>query len=150
MPEQTLTQFWKYNNWANDVLFAAFDNYGDQVPASCLRLLSHIVNGQSVWLSRMVGEKAAVGLWDEYDLAGIRSLHEQTSKGLGAIIEAHAADLSVKMEYTNSRGMTFQNTFFDMLFQVFNHGTYHRAQIAKDMRQQGLEPVNTDYINFVR
>jgi uncharacterized damage-inducible protein DinB len=30
------------------------------------------------------------------------------------------------------------------------HGTYHRGQIAMQLRQQGLEPVNTDYIMFLR
>ena len=38
----------------------------------------------------------------------------------------------------------------DILIQVFNHGTYHRAQVAKDLRGNGLAPVNTDYITYVR
>jgi uncharacterized damage-inducible protein DinB len=46
--------------------------------------------------------------------------------------------------------MTFTNTVFDMLLQVFTHGGYHRGQIAMEMRKAGLEPINTDYINFVR
>jgi len=37
-----------------------------------------------------------------------------------------------------------------MLLQAFTHGGYHRGQIAMQLRQQGLEPVNTDYIIWVR
>jgi uncharacterized damage-inducible protein DinB len=33
---------------------------------------------------------------------------------------------------------------------VFNHGTYHRAQVARDLRQHNLEPINTDFIFYVR
>jgi uncharacterized damage-inducible protein DinB len=46
--------------------------------------------------------------------------------------------------------MPFANTIFDMLLQVFTHGGYHRGQIAMEMRRAGLEPINTDYIVFLR
>jgi uncharacterized damage-inducible protein DinB len=145
-----LEQLWLYNNWANEILFKTFEAYGDQMPASCLRLLSHIVNAQSTWLSRINGEKQVVGLWDVHDLAGCRKWHAETSQGLKAAMEQHADDLDTKIEYANSQGRVFQNSLFDILFQVFNHATYHRGQIAMEMRKNELQPVNTDYINFVR
>jgi uncharacterized damage-inducible protein DinB len=52
--------------------------------------------------------------------------------------------------YSNSRGEAFDTSVHDILIQVFNHGTYHRAQVARDLRQQLLTPVNTDYITYVR
>ncbi|WP_448634332.1 DinB family protein [Pedobacter panaciterrae] len=36
------------------------------------------------------------------------------------------------------------------MLHVFNHGTYHRAQIAKEMTMHNIKPVNTDYIQFMR
>jgi uncharacterized damage-inducible protein DinB len=149
MADKTMEQLWLYNNWANEILFKTFDNYGAKTPASSLRLLSHIFNAQSNWLDRMTGKKQTVGLWDEYDLDGCKKWHQETSRAMKALLEEHA-DPHEKFEYTNSRGMTFQNTFFDALFQIFNHSTYHRGQIAMDLRRNGLEPVNTDYISFVR
>lgn len=145
-----IEQLWSYNNWANEIIFNAAESYGDRMPDTCLRLLSHIVNGQSVWLNRMIGEQGSPGLWDIHDLKTCKKLHGETSGGLKSTIEKYAADQDAKITYTNSRGMTFQNTVLDILIQVFNHGTYHRAQIAMQMRINGLEPVNTDYINFVR
>lgn len=145
-----LEQLWLYNNWANDILFKTFEAYGDQTPASCLRLLSHIVNAQATWLSRINSEKQLAGLWDVHDLEGCKILHAETSQGLRAAMERHADDLDIKIEYANSQGRVFQNSLFDILFQVFNHATYHRGQIAVEMRINGLQPVNTDYINFVR
>jgi uncharacterized damage-inducible protein DinB len=150
MLSKKLEQLWLYNNWANDILFKTFEGYGERTPASCLRLLSHIVNAQSVWLSRINGGKQVVGLWDVYDLEGCRKLHSDTSQGLKAAMEKHADDLDIKIDYANSQGRVFQNSLFDILFQVFNHATYHRGQIAMEMRKNELQPVNTDYINFVR
>ncbi len=150
MPIQMAEQLWLYNNWANNLLFKAYEGYGERMPASCLRLLSHIVNTQSHWLNRVRGEKQTVGVWDEHDLEGCKRLHEETAQEIKAVMEVHAAEMQVKIGYANTKGLVFQNTLSDILLHVFNHGTYHRAQIAQEMRESGLDPINTDYINFVR
>jgi uncharacterized damage-inducible protein DinB len=36
------------------------------------------------------------------------------------------------------------------MIHLVNHSTYHRAQIAILLRQQGFEPVNTDFITYDR
>jgi uncharacterized damage-inducible protein DinB len=145
-----LEQLWRYNNWANEILFKAADSSGTQFPPGCLRLLSHIVNGQSTWLGRVIGDKKVVQLWEEHDLDTCKRIHQETAQGFKKAIEQLSADPNITVAYTNSRGTSYQNTLSDILIQVFNHGTYHRAQIATEMRKNGLEPVNTDYINFVR
>ena len=60
------------------------------------------------------------------------------------------AGLTEVITYSNSRGEAFETSVHDILIQVFNHGTYHRAQVARDLRQHLLTPVNTDYITYVR
>jgi uncharacterized damage-inducible protein DinB len=150
MATNTFEQLWRYSNWANDRVLAAFDQNGGQMPASALRLLSHIANAQSTWVSRLAGVKPPVGIWDEHDLARCKQLLEETSQGLRIALARYGDNLDVSVAYTSSRGQSFENTVFDILAQVFNHATYHRAQIAMIMRQHGLEPVNTDYIIFAR
>lgn len=54
------------------------------------------------------------------------------------------------VKYSNTKGQEFSNSLYDILLHLFNHGTYHRGQIATDMRRNGLEPLNTDYITMVR
>jgi uncharacterized damage-inducible protein DinB len=61
-----------------------------------------------------------------------------------------AVGLTEVISYTNTQGEAFQTTVEDILIHVFNHGTYHRAQVARDLRQHALTPVNTDYITYVR
>jgi uncharacterized damage-inducible protein DinB len=30
------------------------------------------------------------------------------------------------------------------------HGSYHRGQLARAVREAGAQPINTDFINYVR
>jgi uncharacterized damage-inducible protein DinB len=146
----TLDRLWKYNDWANKLLFEYFARIPDQVPASCMRLLSHIVNVQVRWLSRMTGEQTAQEAWQVQDLEGCISCHEQGSKGLAAILKKGETELLKPVVYRGPDGNAYQNTYSDILLHVLNHGTYHRAQIAQELRRSGLEPVDTDFIIFAR
>lgn len=149
--DDSLNQFWYYNRWANEKVLESFDHYGEQLPYSCLHLFSHIANTQLSWLSRVKGEKIQVDAWKDHTLEECRTLIDRTSEELKKEIENLSFIIDGrKIEYSNSKGLTFQNDVDDILFHVFNHGTYHRAQIAQEARRNGLEPVNTDYITFVR
>jgi uncharacterized damage-inducible protein DinB len=66
------------------------------------------------------------------------------------LADASAEFPARKIVYTNQHGISYQTAADDILFQVLFHGTYHRGQIAKLLRQAGKEPVNTDYITWVR
>jgi uncharacterized damage-inducible protein DinB len=145
----TLTKLSLYNDWANNLLLDHFNQLNDNVPATSLRLLSHVVNTQLAWLSRIINEPAVVLPWDEHALATCREMHRQTSARLKTCVSS-LGDQEKIIAYTNFKGVRYENTEEDILLHVFNHGTYHRAQIAQDMRRSGLEPLNTDYITYVR
>ncbi|HVS96773.1 MAG TPA: DinB family protein [Puia sp.] len=141
---------WDYTRWANDIVIMTLERYGPQTPAFSLRLMSHICNAQSVWLARIIGQAAPAAIWEEHDLGRIRQLNSESLQGLKAAIDEQGNNLGAIVAYTNSSGIAFENSVLDILMQVFTHGGYHRAQIAMDLRQHGLEPVNTDYISWIR
>ncbi|RYY11701.1 MAG: hypothetical protein EOO04_34785 [Chitinophagaceae bacterium] len=58
-------------------------------------------------------------------------------------------ELNQQINYLR-RGKPANNSVRDMLFQVINHSTYHRAQIATEFRRMGIEPLASDYILFKR
>lgn len=148
--ELLINQLWLYNDWANKTLITALEKYTPDVPENSLHLLSHIMNAQYIWMARIKGITPSLGVWDDHSLEICKSLHEESSFNLKKEIEIHAHDLQQIISYTSTKGVTYQNSMLDMLLQTFNHGTYHRAQIATDLRINGLEAVNTDYIAFVR
>jgi uncharacterized damage-inducible protein DinB len=141
---------WEYNRWANDIVLMTLEKYGPQAPATSHRLMSHIVNSQSVWLSRIIGQQAPTAIWEEHDLEKIKQLNQESLLGLKGVLDEQGDNLDAIVAYKNSSGIAFENSILDILLQVFTHGGYHRAQIAMQLRQAGLEPVNTDYISWVR
>lgn len=147
--DQLFDQLWHYNNWANRSLFDLFEQYGAKVPVNCLHLLSHIVNTQSVWVGRIIGEPSALTPWTDHSLEECKIIHQESAELVRQLLEKHQNG-EMNITYVNTKGAGFNNTLNDILIHVFNHGTYHRAQIAQELRRAGLEPINTDYINFVR
>ena len=148
--ENFFETLWEYTDWANDTVLNTLESLGSNAPASSLRLMSHLINAQKVWLNRLNDDPAVVGLWEVHPLEKIRNLNTETLLGVKDAIERFGRDLSRKVAYRNLSGVPYESPVSDMLLQVFNHGTYHRAQIAMDLREKGLEPVNTDYITFTR
>lgn len=144
-----LAQFCKYNNWANDILLEALKANAGSLNESSVTLFSHIVNAQTIWLSRINGHTPATAVWQVNDLETCSSLLTASANELLGIDLSDAGGNSL-VKYRNTAGDYFENTVADIILHVCNHGTYHRAQIAKEMKLQGLKPVNTDYIQFVR
>ena len=146
----TLEKLAAYNNWANSRLLLHLENINGNIPETTLQLLSHILNAQAIWLSRVRNIKVTQAPFDTQTLAQCRHLHETTSGQLQAQAALSAPELARNITYTNTKGEEFTNSIDDILTHVINHGTYHRAQIARDLRQHNLEPINTDYIFYVR
>ena len=144
-----LKQFCAYNNWANSLLLDTFKVNIDLLPESCLLLFSHIVNAQLIWSSRINGIRPFVTVWQLHDLETCDKLLQESIKALAEIDYPETSDSS-NITYSNSVGDHFETSLSDILLHVFNHGTYHRAQIAKEMKLQNIQPVNTDYIQYVR
>jgi uncharacterized damage-inducible protein DinB len=121
-----------------------------QVPG-VLRLLSHLIAAERVWLMRLRGEDTAGQLiWPEWDLAQIVSVASENTVGFSEVMSTLSDDADRVVEYRNSQGMAFRTRTADILTHVALHGSYHRGQIAAALRAGGIEPVNTDYITFVR
>ena len=146
----SIDQLWRYNSWANQILIDALKHYTGAVPASCLHLLSHLTNAQAIWVSRITGVIPVVGVWEDYSIAECEAHHMQSSTALTQVIANYIEGQPIDISYTNTRNESFTNSLQDILLHIFNHATYHRAQIATEMRNHGLEPVNTDYITFAR
>ena len=54
------------------------------------------------------------------------------------------------VNYRNSKGEQWSSRVEDILTHVLFHSTYHRGQIAMQMRASGLTPACTDFIYAVR
>jgi uncharacterized damage-inducible protein DinB len=137
----------QYNMWANRRVLDGLKN--QTVPEKALALLSHVVLAESVWQMRLIEKPVSTGVFDVLSLKEIEELMDRNEAGWTSLLES-TEDFSSKIDYKMLNGTPVQSNISDILTHIFNHGTYHRAQIASLLRQSGLEPASTDFISFSR
>jgi uncharacterized damage-inducible protein DinB len=125
---------------------------GRELPADALRLFAHLLAAERVWLLRLRGRSTAgEGIWPELGVEEIERLARENHVGYAELLgDLSAASLDEVIEYRNQAGDPYRTVARDILIHVAMHGAYHRGQIAARVRATGGEPVNTDYITFVR
>jgi uncharacterized damage-inducible protein DinB len=90
-------------------------------------------------------------VWPEFSVAKSRDLaarHADLFERL--LVDNDDAALARLVDYRNSAGRAFKNSVGDIVTHVAMHGSHHRGQIARLLRQAGQEPPYTDYIQFAR
>ena len=143
-----------HNCWANARIIKRLDAIaanGTPLPVRALHLFSHVLNAQAIWIARVTGTRSPVKVFQYHDLAALRPLHEITCPKLAELIKkADAAELGRLIEYTNTQGKAYQTPVEEIFTHCFMHSSYHRAQVALAIRDASFEPVNTDYVTWVR
>lgn len=143
-----------YNCWANSRVLKRLEvitSNDTPLPERALHLFSHVLNAQAIWISRITGTKSPVKVFQYHELSALRSLHEKTCPKLVELVRhADEPELARLITYTNTQGKAYETPVGEILTHCFNHATYHRAQVALAIRAESLEPVNTDYITWVR
>lgn len=136
--------------WANRCTLEALETAADGEEA--LRLLAHLLGAERVWLERIAGTYTPeLELFPELTLPECRRLAAESTSRLRQLVHgASEEELAAPVHYRNSRGEAFATPLVDILLHVVLHGTHHRGQIARVLRQGGEEPGSTDYITFVR
>lgn len=145
--KEEFKELFAYNNHFNQKLIALLSENLQSISDKNLRLINHLVNAQQIWNARIASEEEfevwQVNKWEEL----LRIDNENYSKSI-EIIDSSKLDNII--EYVNSKGIKFSNKIKDILFHIINHSTYHRAQIATELKNCGIEPINTDYVFYKR
>ncbi len=116
-----------------------------------LSLMAHLLGAQQVWLQRCKLEVGGV-IWPEWEAEQIALAIEENFVEWRSFIEStQPGDFEKMIHYNNSKGEPFSNRLADIITQVINHGTHHRAQIGQLLKFDGLQKLPiTDYIFFIR
>jgi uncharacterized damage-inducible protein DinB len=143
-------RLFRYDDWANREIVDALKGLPTPPPRS-LKILSHILAAERLWLERMRSEKQTYPVWPDFTIEQCQQEVEQ----LQHLWTAHLSsmpekDLQRSSSYKNTKGETWTSQNLDILMHVVLHSAYHRGQIATDMRAAGLSPAYTDFIHAVR
>ncbi|WP_205501186.1 DinB family protein [Rufibacter psychrotolerans] len=141
----------EYNVWANWRILKSLDRLEGDLPDYAQLMFSHVLNAQAIWIARITGTKSPVTVLQRHTLEELHRLHEQTSpKLLELYTAADEAELDRTIEYTNTQGKAYSTKVRDILTHAINHATYHRGQVSRELRLAGHEPINSDYVTYVR
>ena len=136
--------------WADKRVLASLRDARNPSPP-VFSLYGHVLGAEHTWLRRIAGEVPTVAIWPSLSLDECDTVAQQNFESLSQIVRSlSASDLVRSITYRNSAGAEFTTGLEDILLHVALHGSYHRGQIAALLRSSGDEPVNTDYIQWVR
>jgi len=138
----------EYNYDCNQKLAEAMNASPDKISEKALKLYSHILNAHQIWNKRIVPGPAAFGIGDLHSMRDFKHIDKVNYDDTLLIIDT--LDPEDIINHPKIKGKPFSKKIREILFHVINHSTYHRAQIATEFRQNGLEPLATDYIFYER
>jgi uncharacterized damage-inducible protein DinB len=117
-----------------------------------MRLFSHILNAEQVWLTRLQGRDSShLPIWADKELGECERLVELNREGYAAYLAGIGdGDLDRPLIYKKSQGTEYTTPIREILTHVALHGQYHRGQINQLLRADGQEPAVLDFILFVR
>ena len=151
---RTLSDFkhlFEYDTWANRAAIASIKNLTSGRPRS-VQLFSHLIETEILWHRRIILDYAHIkGVWNAWPLEKCEHEFNTILATWNELLENIAeSNLQEQISYINTQGVAYTNTVEQILIHVINHSTYHRAQIATEVRKAGGEPASTDYIQYVR
>jgi uncharacterized damage-inducible protein DinB len=147
--DQAIRRQFSYNDWANRRVASSLRTVNGSIDRP-LRLFAHILNAESLWLGRIVGEPGPLP-WDERTLDECDRLVERNRAHYERFLDSPLAEDDRRMiDYRTTDGTPYRSSLRDLLQHVLMHGCYHRGQIASVVRAEGGEPAVTDLIAYIR
>jgi uncharacterized damage-inducible protein DinB len=116
------------------------------------RLISHVLLAEKIWLLRLDGyDTGAVDVWatlDWEEAAQLARINGEAYRSFLARIDD--SSLYGRTQYSTQQGDVWKNTVADILTHVSHHGSHHRGQINRLLREKGDAPLRQDFIVYAR
>ncbi|OLS33969.1 DinB family protein [Bacillus sp. MRMR6] len=148
---KTIGIMFQHLHWANQKILETLKKVEGEIPLTRL-LFSHILFAEHVWFTRLKGLNSShLPIWDDLSLEECEKLVMQNYQDFTEFLNGIGEEeLEGIISYKNNKGEEFQTSVRDILTHIALHGQYHRGQINQRLRSDHFEPVNTDFITFVR
>lgn len=145
-----LSDFFRYNLWANLRLLDACEQLSDAQMEATLRgtfgsvreTLMHLFSSEESYVRHFTGKLPTPPLRNISAFPGFAELRRRAEmSGKGLIEIAEEGDLK---QIFSLDGGTYESPAMIVLIQALNHAIDHRSQISTLLTQQGIEPPDLD------
>ena len=134
--------------WANQKVVEMALSAHD-LPDRVGEIVSHLINAQQIWMSRLLKRPQSVKVWGEVPTEKWLKMVKENSSLLLEILEK-TDQLDEVIEYKNSKGTTFRSTVLEIFYHLMLHSQYHRGQVVVLMKPYVSELPATDFIFWSR
>ena len=151
------------STWANTRILAAAEGlseaqYTTDVPGlshgSIRATFVHALGAEIVWRRRCVEGVSPTTLLPAADVPTFAALRQRWATEDAALRQgvARLTDeaLAAPLAYTTTRGTPMEDTMWQILAHVVNHGAQHRAEAAVALTAFGCSPGDVDLIVYLR
>lgn len=147
----------EYNTWANALLAGQIATLGKDLFKketggsfpSMRATMAHMIDSDWLWLNRWKGIPLAdVPVWPSEDASMLNETWQAIREEMVNVARTFVDRPDTPIKFTTRAGKDFVLPFYEIVFQVSHHGSYHRGQLTNMIRIVGGEPVSTDYFLF--
>ena len=162
MNANDLRTLFDYNYWATArIMSVALEVTSEQFTVantssygSLRGTLVHTMRAEMIWRRRLQGDPMPVGLPVEADFPTPQSLYEawmaEEPLMCSYLRGLSDSDVSMVVDYKNTKGVPFRNVIWHILAHVVNHGTQHRSEAAAMLTDFNHSPGDIDMILYFR
>lgn len=162
MSKKYFIELSEFNIWANDRVCSWLDKISDEqwkqplVSSfnSIYETILHVAGAEKVWVERLQKKSNPEMLLATFtgSKAELLETWKDLSLDFKKLIEEMPEDqFQQKLLYKNTKGIEYNQPYYQLLAHVFNHSTYHRGQVVTMLRQVGFTDVNsTDMTTYFR
>ena len=148
-----------YDTWGTDRILAQaakltpaqFTTAPNATMPAVRQILAHIMGAQILWRTRFETGTAniSVGPDDFPDVAALRGRLAEERRAMRAYLDTLTDDdLAGSFRFAR-RGETLELPRWQILFQLINHGTQHRSEVAALLSEHGHSPGDLDFLHFL-
>jgi len=159
--KQIFEEYAMYNVWANqrmiDTILPLPEETVKRTVASSFSSLHltllHLLNTESIWWQRikLIENVEMPGNENNSIQENASGLIMQSKQWKEWIEKSNSAAFEHEFIYRNSKKEQFKQPVYQVLLQLFNHGTYHRGQLVTILRQLEITTIpSTDFIAWSR
>lgn len=143
-----LSELLRYNGWANDRLIATLREHEC---GRALQILAHLLITQQEYFERL-SDKDSTGFdfWPELPIDDCAELSNRTTQAFLDVLANGENELERVASYKTSEGISYKNTYRELLTHVLLHSSIHRGNIMVSLRASGITPPSIDYIIYLR
>jgi uncharacterized damage-inducible protein DinB len=144
-------KYFEYEDWSNRLILPVLKDLDDPQHRA-VQLFSHLLSSHSMWLSRVTGSEFTCSLFQHRTLDECALLMNDNLLGWRQYLNNKtAADLAKPIEFLaaweevpSRRKIRID----DALVHIINHSSYHRGQIAAQIKWQVQHLPLTTYIMY--